>query len=86
MANWQVLRTPEQAGSLFTSRRKARKLTQRELASQLGISQNRLSDLERTPKDWTLERMLIMAQTLGLELVLQDRSEPSRPSRSTPEW
>jgi HTH-type transcriptional regulator / antitoxin HipB len=48
---------------------------QQQLATKLGISQSRLSTLETAADGMTLDRLLALANLLGLELVLQDRSE-----------
>ncbi|WP_034411933.1 helix-turn-helix domain-containing protein [Derxia gummosa] len=85
----QRLITPLQAGQLLTARRKSRGQPQAALASQLGISQNRLSELESSPERITLDRLLLLADALGFELVLQDKGEDAAPlgvRESAPEW
>ncbi len=67
------LYSPEQAAALFVGRRKALGLSQAEVAARLGISQNRLSELETRPERLTLDRLLALAGVLGLELTLGDR-------------
>ena len=74
--------TPAQAGLVLAARRKALKLSQRDLASRLGISQARLSELETDPARITLDRLISLAGALGLELVLRDRPTSS----SNAEW
>lgn len=76
-----VIHTPQQAGAYLRDRRKALKLSQTQVATRLGVSQNRFSVLETSPGDLTLERLLVLAKTLGLELVL--RSPESPPSANT---
>lgn len=58
---------------ILTARRRALKLSQKALAAKLGISQNRLSEIEANPARLSLERLLEIANILGLELVVQDR-------------
>lgn len=58
----------------MAARRKALKLSQKDLALKLGISQNRLSQLETDPARLTLDRLIALANLLGLELVLQDKN------------
>ena len=70
----QLINTPGQAGEILRGRRKARRVPQAELASKLGISQGRYSTLETDPAGMTLERFLVLAKLLGLEVVVQDRS------------
>lgn len=79
----QLITNPAQIGEIFRSRRKARGAPQQELATKLGISQSRLSTLEAHPAGLTLDRLLLLAKLLGLELVLQDESGTPSPSA---EW
>ncbi len=79
----QLITTPSQVGEILRGRRKARRLSQQDLAARLGISQSRLSTLEDNPAGLTLDRLILLAKLLGLELVLQDKSDP--PS-SKEEW
>jgi HTH-type transcriptional regulator/antitoxin HipB len=74
----QLITTPGQVGEIFRGRRKARHVPQQELATKLGISQSRLSTLEGNPEGLTLDRLLLLAKLLGLELVLQDKSAVPR--------
>lgn len=76
------LATPQQAGQILASRRKSLGLSQAAAAAGLGISQNRLSELEAQPERLTLDRLLSLASLLGLELVL--REKPA--SADTSEW
>jgi HTH-type transcriptional regulator/antitoxin HipB len=70
---FQILSNSAQLGQIIADRRKARKLSQRVLATKLAISQNRLSELENDPGKFTLERLLVLANILGLELIIQDK-------------
>lgn len=76
-----ILTTIQQAGQALVSRRKGLKLSQETLAQPLGISQKRYSGLELNPGRITLDRLLIMANSLGLEVVLRDKTDTS-----TREW
>jgi HTH-type transcriptional regulator/antitoxin HipB len=76
------LYSPEQAAELLVGRRKALGLSQAEVAARLGISQNRLSELETRPERLTFDRLLALAGVLGLELTLGDR----KPAGVEPEW
>lgn len=80
----QVLTHAAQLGPLLATRRRASKLTQRALAAKLAISQNRLSEIEASPATLTVDRLLELANLLGLELVLQDR--PPTQASSKVEW
>lgn len=78
----QIITNPAQVGEILRSRRKHRKAAQATLAQEVGVSQSRLSILEAHPEGLTLERLLLLAKLLGLELVLQDVA----PLRGKPEW
>jgi len=76
------LSTPQQAGQILAARRKTVGLSQAAAASKLGISQNRLSELESSPERLTLDRLISLAGLLGLEVVLQEKVPPTDAS----EW
>ena len=80
----QILSHSTQLGQILASRRKALKLSQQALAAKLTISQNRLSEIETNPGTLTVERLLDLCNLLGLELVIQNRPTPQRPSKT--EW
>ncbi len=71
----QLVTSSGQVGEILRGRRKARRLSQQGLASKLGVSQSRLSSLEGDAAGLTLDRLILMAKLLGLELVLQDKSD-----------
>lgn len=80
----QLLLTPAQLGQVLTARRKAQNISQGAVAQRLGISQNRFSELEQDPARLTLDRLLALVNSLGLELVIQDKATPA--SGSPSEW
>ncbi len=73
----QTLRTPAQLGLLLQSARKARGMTQAELAARVRLSQSRISQLEKDPAELSAERLLAWCSTLGLELSVGRRGEVS---------
>lgn len=77
------LSTSHQLGHLLTARRKALGLTQQEVASRLGISQNRYSELENQPAQLTVDRLLALLGVLGMDLTVLER--PADPHFSS-EW
>ena len=77
-----AVRTANQMGALLLSRRQTLGLSQQDVASRLGISQNRLSELEQKPGRLTLDRLLATAHLLGFELVLR----PTEKNQPTTEW
>lgn len=66
------IRTEAQIGMLLQSFRKARGLSQAELADQLGISQQNLSDLERNAAKASTGRLFRILALLKVELVFRD--------------
>lgn len=78
----QRLVTEQQAADLLRERRKARGLSQQDLADKLSVTQARLSALEGGRAHITLQRLIAVAQLLDLEVVLRER--PAKP-RAT-EW
>lgn len=70
----QILSASAQVGQVLASRRRALKLSQQAVATKLGISQNRLSELEENPDRLTLDRLLALAKVLGLELSIHDQA------------
>lgn len=77
------LYSSDQVGQILAGRRKALGLTQADVASRLGISQNRWSELENNPHQITLDRLLALSGILGVEWLIQDRD--SIPKTSS-EW
>jgi HTH-type transcriptional regulator/antitoxin HipB len=80
----RLITTPAQLGEIIRGRRKARKLSQGELAEKLNVSQSRFSSLESNPAGITLERLLSLATILGLEILVRDNA--SATERRKPEW
>ena len=74
----QLITTPGQVAEILRGRRKARRVPQQELATKLGISQSRLSALEGNAAGMTLDRFILLAKLLGLELFLQDKEGTPR--------
>ena len=68
--------TADQLGELLQSARKASHFTQAQLASQMALSQSRLSKIEQRPGSATVQKLLNMCGALGLDLMMA-------PSRST---
>ena len=79
-----VIQTASQVGIHIRSRRQALKLTQADAATSMGLSQKRLSALERNPDRLTMEQLLALASTLQLDIVLREKSD--KPKRKPGEW
>jgi HTH-type transcriptional regulator/antitoxin HipB len=74
----RLIHSAEQLSVLLKTARKARKLTQAEVAARVGVSTNRYSELEQQAGALTVERFLAIARELGLELHVQNA--PGGPS------
>jgi HTH-type transcriptional regulator/antitoxin HipB len=81
----QTLVTALQLGQLLRSARKQRKLTQAEVAGQLGLSQNRVSHLELHADELSFKQLLAWCAIVGLELQLAQRGATS-PAPPAAEW
>lgn len=63
-----------QIGALLSARRKQLDLTQEQVASRVGLSQNRLSVLESRPESLTVGQLLALLNVLGLEMHIDARA------------
>ena len=70
-----TVRTPEQLPALLKAFRKQAGLTQGQLATRLGITQQTLSALERNANKVSADRLLQLLAILGVEMVLQSRNQ-----------
>ena len=76
------INNPAQIGATLSGRRKHLKLSQTDVANRLGLSQNRLSELEAKPETLTVEQLLALLNVLGLEMTLGERTG----GKSRVEW
>jgi HTH-type transcriptional regulator/antitoxin HipB len=78
----QPITNQAQVAEIIRARRKARRLSQQDLATQIGLSQARMSVLEGDASTLPLDRLLLLAKLLGLEVVIQDKAdEPKSKAR-----
>jgi HTH-type transcriptional regulator/antitoxin HipB len=71
------VRTEDQLAIFLQSFRKARGLTQAELAVRLGITQQTLSDMERNAASASAGRLMRVLAALEVDLVLRDKRVPA---------
>ena len=69
-----ILRSAEQLPALLKAFRKHAGLTQGQVATSLGVTQQTLSALERNAQRVSAERLLQLLGILEVEMVLQPRS------------
>ena len=70
-----LARTPKDIGHAIRSTRKARKLTQKELATRSGVWQETISKIENGVASTKLETVFDILAALDLELQVQDRTK-----------
>lgn len=70
----QIVVLPDQLGPLLQAARKSARLSQATLAQRLGLSQSRVSAMERDPATINVAQLLALLGALGLELTVQDRA------------
>ena len=82
LVDYPVL-TPQQLSAHLRSLRKARGLTQAELALRLGVNQSRLGKIERNPASISVEQFLRLVTLLGARLVISTRDHDTLPHGSS---
>ena len=76
-----IVRAPQQLGPLLRALRKQAGLTQADVAGQLGVTRQAVSELENRAESATFERLMRLCAVLGVEIALQPRAT-SRPART----
>ena len=66
--------SPQEIGQKFRDRRKVLRLRQRDVAELAGVTLRGLTDLERGQANPTLKQLARIADVLGLEFSLIERS------------
>lgn len=84
----RLVHSPEQLAVLLKTTRKARRLTQGELGTRLGLSANRFSELESDLGALTVQRLFELTQALGLEIFIANADGPAGSSADAtpPQW
>lgn len=77
------INSPAQIGAILASRRKQLGLSQADVAARVGLSQNRLSVLEKDAAALTARQLIALLNALGLDLAINDRSAGGKPKA---EW
>ncbi len=75
----QFITTPVQIGEILRSARRAKGLTQAEAAVRLGLSQNRVSELETGAEAITVAQLLALTALYDLQIEVANR-EPQPPT------
>ena len=83
----QPLVIASQLGVVLQGARKSLKLTQAQLGERLGLSQRRVSELERAPGTLSVDQLMALCAQLGLQLTVQPREQaPSSADAQTGAW
>jgi HTH-type transcriptional regulator / antitoxin HipB len=75
--------TPTQIGAILAARRKQLDLSQAQVAARVGLSQNRLSVLEKNSATLTAKQLMALLNVLGLELAVNEKVSGGKPKA---EW
>lgn len=70
------VQAPDAIGALLAAARKQAGMTQRQIGKQLGVTQGRVSQIERRSSKVTVAMVLQYANLVGLELVFRPRRTP----------
>lgn len=77
-------RIPQQLSTILPAFRKQAGLTQAQLAAQLNVTQQTVSDLERNAANVSVGRLMTLLNLLGVELVLRERPPQRDPNEINP--
>ena len=69
-----TIQTADQLRPIIAGFRKSAGLTQEDLATRLGITQQTFSSAERNASNMSVSKLLSLLNALGVELVLQPKS------------
>ena len=78
--------TPSQLRAVLRSLRKARGMTQAELALRVGRSQKRIARIESEPERTSFEQIAQLIAILGGRLVVQEAGERDGKRTAAAEW
>lgn len=74
----QLITTSEQIGQILRSARRAKGLSQAQAGIRLGLSQNRVSELEKGAATVTVAQLLAMTALYDLQLEVASRGAPGK--------
>lgn len=77
------VRIPQQLSAILVAFRKQAGLSQKELAAQMGVTQQTVSDLERNAENMSVARLMRLLSVLGVVLVLKERGQQAPHSLKT---
>jgi HTH-type transcriptional regulator/antitoxin HipB len=75
----RIVNSPSQLSVILKATRKARGQTQARLGERIGVSQNRVSELEADTGTLTVDRLLALLHELGLEMIVRESARDTIP-------
>lgn len=78
--------TSGQLGPILRRLRKGRGLSQAGLGQLVGLSQERISTIERKPETISVDQLLSVLMALNAELVVQPKTAPAKQSSDWGSW
>jgi HTH-type transcriptional regulator/antitoxin HipB len=78
--------TSGQLGPILRSLRKGRGLSQARLGQLVGLSQERISAIERKPETISVDQLLSVLMALNAEMVVQPKTALTKPSAEWGSW
>lgn len=72
-----LIAIPDQLAPHLRSLRKARGLSQAQLAGKMGVTQSRIAAIERNPAAVSMGQLTELLRVLGVHLVLRDTQPPT---------
>jgi HTH-type transcriptional regulator/antitoxin HipB len=83
-----LIQTPNQLASHLRSLRHARRLTQAQLGTLVGLDQTRVAKIEKDPRRISVEQLVKILSALGVRMLLQPAKTESQkqPTSNAPDW
>lgn len=81
-----IIRVPEQIGTVLRTARVQQGLTQAEVAEKIGISPQAMSRLEKNAGRASFDRIHRLSVLLGLEIVLRPKHAIADTTHRSSEW
>ena len=79
-----TLQLPSQLGPHLRALRRARKMTQGNLAARLGVTQARVAAIEANPAAVSVGQFMTILAALGVDIVLRPRSSKDATAGGSP--
>lgn len=70
-----LVNTSGQLGPILRSLRKQKGLSQTEMGQRMGLSQERISAIERKPEAISVDQLLSVLMVLGAEIIVQRKED-----------